>query len=545
MSKLFFILLITMYGLNLFGQQATPEFTRFKYPIYPGERSATSVIDVSKGNFTDLKVYLYYSSNKSKVEAGNCSYATAKTSKSSNRLTCEFIFPHKDYPTPNYGNIDLTASQINSINTANWSAPPIPSTDKDPEIYNSKEVFYQWVCKYKSNGRQQTLKSDVKSFQMPRLLIIAYAGDSYAAGEGAPDGSSEKWIDDKCHRSEKSGGMRAIKKLISEHPELGIRYINVTCSGAEIGDMTTADVRTGWFGTADWSRKAQLLQIEEKLKKNNRNVVDIFLMSIGGNNAGFGPIGTSTFIAGTSNLSEVKSTVRNALQSLESGYVGLDKSIRGWGNFDVGRIVIMNYPDPTHLNSSTFCNPDIGGTNPFDCWGVVEKRISKVDFEYIYNNIVIDLNKEIKKAAEKNDWDLVDISSKARNNGLCDCESPYFNTIGQSMFVQGDIQGTLHPNATGYKKIYQDEVCKQLLKSIDKWHDELKDEAIDEAKKKAKEKLKQKRLELAKKQTNIQMISAEKSIKVFPNIVQVKGVKPKLDLEDETPSKDKELGNDD
>jgi hypothetical protein len=98
----------------------------------------------------------------------------------------------------------------------------------------------------------------------------------------------------------------------------------------------------------------------------------------------------------------------------------------------------------------------------------------------------IPLNKAVKAAAEKYGWDLVDVFETSKNNGLCNCADAWFNTLGRSVWdVQGDERGTMHPNAKGYRLIYQDKVYNQLVASIRDWHRELRHDAIERAKAKA------------------------------------------------------------
>jgi hypothetical protein len=520
MNRIIKLFLVAGCILPHFILAQSSDFSGFHAPFYPGERKATVVVELKGVNPDKVDLILYYSTNKVDVERNLASHAVARKQEMENsRIKGEFIFPHRDHPRPN------------------------DDTDVNPRIYNADDpvIYYKWVKRIKSGSGMQYVDDVVRQFEMPRLLIIAYAGDSYAAGEGAPEDENDKWIDDDCHRSERSGGMRAIKKLIAQHPEYGIRYINVTCSGAEISDFTSADIRSApLVGSAAWSRPAQLFKIQEWMKERKRKVVDLFLMGIGGNDVGFGPIGTSTLLAGTSNLPEVKSLAEDGFASISGAYDNLDIAIRAGYEFEVGRIIIFNYPDPTRQSDGEFCHPDVGGLNPLDCWGLVEKRIRKEDFEFLYTDFVVKLNDAVKSAAERNGWDLVNIQNNSRKHGLCNCADPYFNTLGQSFAMQGDIYGTIHPNATGYKKIYRDEVYAQLLSSIRKEQEDLRNAAIAAAKAKSRERMKQNAA--AAKRALLTLNQTKRRIPIRPFTAGVKPIKPKLEEEDKGKLKDAELG---
>ena len=226
-------------------------FSLVRAPKVAGERSATALVDLKNENPQNVSVFLYYSTNRTEVERNTSSSVQAKTKAAAGgKIACEVIFPHRDHPKPN------------------------GSTDKNPKIYNhgDPKIFYKWVKKITKGGNTEYVDDEVREFEMPRLFIIAYAGDSYAAGQGAPYSSGAKWDDDLCHRSQKSGGVKAIKKLITNHPECAIRYVNVTCSGAETGHFTSNHNMTGLAGEAKGSKAPQLKQIDDWMERSDRSV---------------------------------------------------------------------------------------------------------------------------------------------------------------------------------------------------------------------------------------------------------------------------------
>lgn len=492
-------------------------FSLVRAPKVAGERMATAIVDLKNENPQNVSVFFYYSTNRTEVERNTSASAQAKTkSAASGRIACEVIFPHRDHPRPN-GN-----------------------SDKNPKIYNhgDPKIFYKWVKKITKGSNTEYTDDEVREFEMPRLFIIAYAGDSYAAGQGAPYSSGAKWDDDLCHRSQKSGGVKAIKKLISNHPEFAIRYVNVTCSGAETGHFTSNHNMTGLTGGAKGSKAPQLQQIADWMKRYDRIVVDIFLMGIGGNDVGFGPIGTSALLCGTVDMPAIKQMLATNLPGLAEAYDFLSADLQAT-DFEIGKIILMGYPDPTKGPDGGYCNPDVGGPNPLDCWGVLEKRLRLEDFEYISQKFVVKLNDVMKEASKKHGWKFVPID--AGRHGLCHCADGYFNTLGQSFATQGDHTGTMHPNATGYRNMYRDAVCDSLQSALQEWQKDLKDDAkkraIAEAKARAKQKM--------QTQSQAKRIALTKKFKITPKPIpqNVKAI-PTTKNQDEVEDAKRTMGTD-
>ena len=438
---------------------------------------ATAIVDLKGLRLDKVSVSVVFSDNQEAVQnafdvrkRNPATYSTGRAALQdlgNGTARAIFIFPHRDHP------------------------------GAGGKIYQSHtKVFYAWAEDFVPTGATTTLtiNSPVRSFDMPRFLIIAYMGDSYAAGEGAPNeagpgkAAAARWDNEECHRSKRSGGVLALERLKEKHPEWAIRYVNVTCSGATLYEFTEGRQRTSVTGAVESSEPPQFLQIANWLKDNNRKVVDILLADGGGNDVGFAPIATSGLTAFFSDISKdetVKTFVRDGLSGLSEGYATINDKITGekYG-FSVGRVVWINYPNPLTDKNGKLCSPQSQGL----CWGPLERQLSDADMIYLRDSVFVPLNKEVKKAALKHGWDLVDISERSVDHGLCNCDSPYFNTLGQALWIQGDGSGTMHPNARGYRMVWRDPVFQQLERSIALWHAELKEDNRDRAIAKAKAK---------------------------------------------------------
>lgn len=479
--------------------QFGPFYSNFNPPNLPGERVVSVDVDLRGLEMSKYTVTCYYSTDSMEVvraldptkRTGREASAEAKREAirgDNAKMRCSIILPHSKHPTPNRN--DANPRQIGSPN----------------------RVYCGWVRSNTIQGVREplTIPSSVSGFKVPRLLILSYSGDSYASGEGAPNvidatDKTKRWddedgVDCDCHRSGKSGGELAIKKLRREHPEWAIKYVNVTCSGALLQDFIDFRVRD-----ANGTLKPQLEQIKQKI--GSRTIVDIFLSDGGGNDVGLVGIGSAALTDILGNICDdrnIQQTLDGAIAGVPLRYTAIAEAIASerYG-YKVGRVVWFNYPSPLTGKDGKLCSPssqdfkadnskpkniidgigqavgNVAGTisntvsQAVDCWGPLEKQISDCDWKWLRDNIFPKINGAIQKAATDYKWDLVDVSARANKHGMCNCDEPYFNTLGQAISTQFDHRGTMHPNATGFREIYEDAINEQLERSIAAYHAEL------------------------------------------------------------------------
>lgn len=462
----------------------------------------------------DLEVWVYYSTNKSDLASENCPRGRASCSKIAgdpSKMLCKFYFPHQDHDKPNIihpeelgGAEPPTEDNMRDFifqlqkNSSIKQAHTICFTDKSPKIINSPSlVYYKVVRERKATKRT----SDIFEFTMPRVFVIGYMGDSYASGEGAPYSGSDKWDDDFCHRSEKSGGMRGINKLIERRRDLVVRVINTTCSGAKIGHIIHNRQVKG-----NSSRKPQLEQIEDWCKANNRDNIDIMLMGVGGNSMGFVPLAKAAIVGPIEKVATKQSVVFdfdkesgntvNLLRELPGKYDTLNYFLENQ-NYSIGKVLMMNYPNMLHGQGNELCNNDFINSllkDPINLFSCFPKPETNLLFNHInlFKSILTDLNEAIRNASERHGWELIRISA-INSHGLCNCKEPYFNTTISSSITQGDLDGAIHPNSDGYMELYRDNVYSVLKEAVSevqqKEYVERRKNAIQDAKAEAKRKM--------------------------------------------------------
>ncbi|NHN24500.1 hypothetical protein FIA58_002325 [Flavobacterium jejuense] len=434
-------------------------------PNEPGERKATSIVKLQGLPISKVSVSIVYGTDSLEVKNAFILnrrnpakyFETKATLKELQNGTAEatIIFPHSGLE---------------------------PKSREKAFPFGTK-LYFAWARTHIPNGATEelTLNSAVSSFIVPRPITIAYMGDSFASGEGAKGNGN--WVDEACHRSNKSGGVLAIKKLIRERQELEFDYVNTTCSGARVIDyfLVAQPVEPSKNAT---KQDKQLDIVKRWLTNNRYEDLDILVADGGGNDIGFGNLvgdGLFSFFRELRTDKALNQELNRALNNLPDVY----ESFMNFLNAEVtpSKIIWMNYPNPLIGEGGRLCYQ-----HPSLCWGILENQISNQDWVYINENIFNKLNQRVEQAATLYGWDLVDVSKKANNFGICNCEG-YFNTLGQSILVQGDERGTFHPNERGFNAIYKEAVYKKLDENVSSIFKERKMLALKKAKAAAKAKM--------------------------------------------------------
>lgn len=435
-------------------------------PDEPGERKASSIVKLLGIPLNNVSVSVVYGTDS--LEVKNAFILNKKN-------------PSKYFETK--------ASLKDLKNGTVEATVVFPHSGLEPKprekifAYGTK-VYFSWARTHIPNGATEelTINSPVSSFVMPRPLTIAYMGDSYASGEGGK--GDEPWENDACHRSNNSGGVLAIKKLITERKDVAFDYVNTTCSGARVIDFFLVAQPVDPSKNATKQDK-QLDIVKSWLSRKKYDGLDILLADGGGNDIGFGNLvgsGLLSFFRELRTDKALNQELNTALDNLPDVY----ESFMNFLNAEItpSKIVWMNYPNPLIGEGDRLCYQ-----HPSACWGILENQIANEDWEFINNNIFKKLNDRVAEAATLHGWDLVDVSKKANGFGVCNCEG-YFNTLGQSIMRQGDERGTFHPNVRGFKVIYKEAIYKKLDANVDAIFKDRKMLAIKKAKEAAKARIK-------------------------------------------------------
>ncbi len=114
------------------------------------------------------------------------------------------------------------------------------------------------------------------------------------------------------------------------------------------------------------------------------------------------------------------------------------------GGIDVApsRIYFVEYFNPTlDKDGVTYCLGD----------GPLLYNIQPAEMKWADENVMTHLNGEVAAAAAKYGWTLIGgISTMFEKHGICAGDHRWIVTYDDSNAVQGDVNGTMHPNNIGH-----------------------------------------------------------------------------------------------
>lgn len=348
------------------------------------------------------------------------------------------------------------------------------SNDINPTHYEIDRLPYDGLYRIKITPIifNNELGSPQKTFetviQLKDLLIIAL-GDSFTSGEGNPDvnGVSDDeywcesvtlgeganavfntefdmktdpvWLEPLAHRSLKSPSAFLAKKLEDDDKHSVITFLNFGTSGAKIIKGLIYAQHTSWQSSG---------QIDEaKRTINGREVHGVFV-SIGINDIGGAGGGISSLIASAAiplsdfNDNENAKKAFEELEKLDANYERLNIEILA--KLNPKNVFLYEVPINIFRNSEGRIQSGCGAL-----------RHISVDDAVVLDRIGMELNLRIKLACLKNGWNYIDgIVSAFKGHGYC--ESPgisWYRAASTSCKIQGDINGTIHPNEIGHEKV--------------------------------------------------------------------------------------------
>lgn len=308
-----------------------------------------------------------------------------------------------------------------------------------------------------------------KVIHLKDYLIVAL-GDSFTSGEGNPDvrGISDDegfcdqikfseivngitgatfdmqkdavWLEPLAHRSFYSPSAKIAKMIEDSDPHSTVTFLNFGTSGAKITEGLLKAQHP------EWQKSGQIDEAKETIK--NRSI-DALIMSIGINDLGGEHGGISNLISAAANPTPPEFFKSNEMleafkqiDQLATMYTTLDDQIKT--KLNPASIFIYEIPINIFRNSAN---------------NVVEPcgALSYIDLEdaIIIDRIGYDLNVQEQIAAYKNGWTyLGGIVNAFKGHGYCEkSEIAWYRAASTSCKIQGDINGTIHPNETGHHKI--------------------------------------------------------------------------------------------
>ncbi|MFC6081692.1 hypothetical protein [Sphaerisporangium aureirubrum] len=299
-----------------------------------------------------------------------------------------------------------------------------------------------------------------------RTTRVMSLGDSYAAGQGAPNLDPDayprrKWVDDACYRSELSGIRQVLKQLRTTSPYGDdFTHYDYTCSGAAVesspdgdGGILTPQRSAGTAGKDS--------QIDQANAEAGDRIIDVLTIGAGGNDTGFVPIieacaqpfnncGIEQIASDHAQWrADLRGKLDRLITAIQGDADGNGKTLRA----RVRDVYWATYPDMTKTVTGAYCYE--GGGLPYEFIDGLETR-------WISTAVIGGLNDAIRAAVTRANaddgrpgprWHVVEQESWS-GHAWCDpADRKYVNNVDESQAKQDNIWGAAHPNEAGYRSL--------------------------------------------------------------------------------------------
>ena len=194
------------------------------------------------------------------------------------------------------------------------------------------------------------------------------------------------------------------------------------------------------IGDSSYELPAEITELKQMIGTRH---IDVLTVSVGADDIGFSRIAEdlieNTYI-GTPDAGGHPVAGRHQPEALPQHFAELAPAIQ---SLNPGQVLVTGYPDLTRNQN---------GKVAAILWGDLT-LISKHDARFASKSIIPQLDAVIAAAAKTDNWTLVTgINADFHTHGY-PSTTPWIRTFGESLEMQGDPDGTFHPNATGHLDI--------------------------------------------------------------------------------------------
>jgi len=359
----------------------------------------------------------------------------------------------------------------------------------------TKTIFTTLILTAATLAAQPLINPNDRPTQLagPRVLRVAFMGDSFAAGEGSPNFTGDKWTNPHpaCHNSDENGRSAAARRI---QTALGpatnflgrrLEFIDAACSGATINGSVLGENYRGPTpltpsgpGPVGPPIPSQVSQVRQWL---NGQELDLLIISVGGNDIGFGEIVAKCMTPLTSCKDDpaLETLIRRGKQG-NTEFVGLDFLAGAYttmknridADLKPKAVAIIGVPNPVRDQDNRYCHRFEDGVgimpsnllDPFNhpfiqmvglsTLGTLSPvEVDRGESEWLEAKVVNPLNAKLEQIANDfrtSNWSYVDIDYMTKLHGICS-DDAWFNTFKTSLATQGDFNGIAHPKRAGYQ----------------------------------------------------------------------------------------------
>ena len=291
--------------------------------------------------------------------------------------------------------------------------------------------------------------------------LIFSLGDSVASGEGNPDRPCIRncielfqqpahWQLRRCHRSLHGGPAQAARLIQDSRPRASVTFVHLACSGGEIRSGIV-DPFQGIEPKDPENPLPPQLDVMEAMVQAAGRPADVIMISGGANDAKFGDM-VARCLLGDQCFEDrdFLLLVNRMFGLMKRRYAVLDKALKG-SSIDIPkkRVYVTEYFDPT--------KDEDGGYKKTGCLKISLAEglipigsITPLEWDWAYENVIKSLNKIVHGATETYGWRLVKgIEKRFARHGYC-AKNSYIRSMPVSLFMQGNIDGSFHPNYQGH-----------------------------------------------------------------------------------------------
>jgi hypothetical protein len=293
-----------------------------------------------------------------------------------------------------------------------------------------------------------------------------------AAGASIDMDPEPVWLEPRAYRSLRGGHSLAAAALEDRRKGRLITYLHFgrtdsTIRGGLIGARTGGD---GWIGG-----RGQIQEIKDAVGSRR---IDALLVYVGINEIGvsenlsslakdFQVVGTVISPAATQqNRDKVRVEATRKIQEFRAKFKELEEAL---DELDIRHVYVTEYPESLFQNAQL--QPAAGcGIFASD----FQVNIGSKDAELI-GQIIHDVNSRLRsevklRADQGKGWFYIGgIAEAFAGHGYCARDS-YFRFAEESLALQGDTQGSVHPNAKGAEKIAERVANEVLTHTINAPH---------------------------------------------------------------------------